>query len=83
MTVGYELAPRVMREYRRVLVPLAVALVVNLLAYILVVYPLSQRVANIAQREEAAGRELKNAQIQHARDVQALEIESESVDADA
>ena len=49
---------RVDPEHRRRLVPLAVALVVNALLYAFVVYPLSQRVANIAERDAAAERTL-------------------------
>ena len=67
MTGGYGLSRRVLREYRRVLVPLAIALVVNILAYAFIVYPLSQRVANITQREEAAAKELAAAQIEHGQ----------------
>jgi Tfp pilus assembly protein PilO len=58
---------RVTREYRRVLVPLGIALLANVLAYAFIVYPLSQRVANIEQREEAATRELLAAQKEHAQ----------------
>ena len=49
-----------MRERRRVVVPLLVALVVNVVLYAGVVYPLSQRVANIEQRD-------RNAEEQSAR----------------
>jgi Tfp pilus assembly protein PilO len=65
MTVGSPLARRVLREHRRVVVPLAVALLVNVAAYAFIVYPLSQRVANIEQRDEAAARELAEAQQEH------------------
>jgi Tfp pilus assembly protein PilO len=65
VTVGSPLLRRIAREHRRILVPLAVALVVNVLAYALVVYPLSQRVANIEEREQAAARELAAAQREH------------------
>ena len=65
MTIASPLLRRVMREHRRVLVPLAVALVVNILAYAFIVYPLSQRVANIEQREQTATRELAAAQRDH------------------
>jgi len=65
MKVGSPLARRVLREHRRVVVPLAVALLVNVAAYAFIVYPLSQRVANIEQRDEAAARELAAAQQEH------------------
>ena len=64
---GTALLRRAAREHRRVLMPLAIALVANVLAYAFGVYPLSQRVANIEQREEAAARELAAARQEHAR----------------
>ena len=64
---GRALMRRVMREYRSVLVPLAVALVVNVLAYAFIVYPLAQRVENIEERDAAAARELAAAQRDHAQ----------------
>ena len=64
---GRGLMRRVLREHRRLLVPLAIALVVNVLAYAFIVYPLSRRVANIEQREEAAARELAAARREHAQ----------------
>ncbi len=48
------LARRVVREHRRLVVPLTIALAVNIAVYAFVVYPLSQRVANLAQREASA-----------------------------
>lgn len=65
MTVGSPLLRRILREHRRVLAPLLVLLVANVLAYALVVYPLAQRVANIEEREQAAARELATAQEEH------------------
>jgi Tfp pilus assembly protein PilO len=53
-----DLGRRVFQEHRRLIVPLAIALVVNALLYAFVVYPLSQRVANIAERDAAAERTL-------------------------
>jgi Tfp pilus assembly protein PilO len=58
---------RVAREHRRVLVPLGVALAVNVIAYLAVVNPLARRVANIEAREQAAARELAAAQREHAQ----------------
>lgn len=64
--IGSPLVRRVAREYRRVLVALAVALAANVIAYLFLVYPLSQEVANIEQREESAARELAAARQAHA-----------------
>ena len=60
------LGRRVMREHRRLVMPLTIALVVNVVAYAVLVYPLSQRVANIAQRDAAAERTLAAARKEHA-----------------
>jgi type IV pilus assembly protein PilO len=48
------LARRVFAEHRRTILPLASALVVNLLVYGFFVYPLAQRVANVEQRNQEA-----------------------------
>jgi Tfp pilus assembly protein PilO len=58
---------RVAREHRRVLAPLGVALVVNLVAYVAIVRPLARNVANIEAREQAAARELAAAQREHGQ----------------
>ena len=60
------LGRRILAEHRRLLVPLAITLVVNILAYAFVVSPLSQRVANIAERDAAAERALAAAKKEHA-----------------
>ncbi len=52
------LGRRLFQEHRRLIVPLAVALVVNVLLYLFLVNPLSQRVANIAERDATAERTL-------------------------
>lgn len=62
---GDTLAQRMMREHRRLVFPLAAALVVNVVVYIGVVYPLSQRVANIEQRDRTAEEQLLAAQREH------------------
>jgi len=64
---GVALARRVAREHRRLLTPLLAALGLNVLVYALGVYPLGQRVANVAQREQAAARELDAARREHAQ----------------
>ena len=58
---------RVAREHRRVLVPLGVALAVNIVASLAIVRPLAQNVENIEVREQAAARELAAAQREHAQ----------------
>src|SRR5437016_8062078 len=59
---GGTLMQRVMREHRRAFVPLAIALAANVVLYAAVVYPLSQRVANIEQRDRTAEEQLQAAQ---------------------
>jgi hypothetical protein len=57
---------RAVAEYRRLVVGLAVVLLVDVAVYAFVVYPLSQRVANVAEREHAAGQALNDARNEHA-----------------
>ena len=64
---GGALFQRVMREHRRIVLPLAIALGVNVIVYGAVVYPLSQRVANIEQRDRTAEAQLLAAQRDHAQ----------------
>jgi Tfp pilus assembly protein PilO len=61
------LTQRVLREHRRVVVPLAVALGVNVVVYVAAVYPLSQRVANIQQRDRTAEEQLLAGRRDHAQ----------------
>jgi hypothetical protein len=61
------LGRRVLREHRRLVVPLGIALVLNVITFAFLVYPLSQRVANIAQRDAAAERTLLAARQEHTR----------------
>jgi len=56
-----------MREHRRIFLPLAVALGINVVLYGMFVYPLSQRVANIEQRDRQAENQLLAAQREHAQ----------------
>ena len=58
---------RAVAEHRRIVVTLAIALVVNVLVYALLVYPLSERVANIEQRNQAAEQALTQARTEHAQ----------------
>lgn len=60
------LGRRVLREHRRLVLTLAITLIVNLLVYAVVVRPLSDRVANIAQRDASAERSLDAARKEHA-----------------
>jgi Tfp pilus assembly protein PilO len=64
---GMTLVRRVMREHRRIVVPLAMALAVNVVLYVAVVYPLSQRVANIEQRDRTAEEQLAAAKREYAQ----------------
>ena len=64
---GMALVRRVAAEHRRLLIPLSIALVVNALAYGLLVYPLSQRVANVAERDQAAEQALAAARREHGQ----------------
>jgi Tfp pilus assembly protein PilO len=61
------LTQRVLREHRRVVLPLAIALGVNIVVYAVAVYPLSQRVANIEQRDRTAEEQLLAARRDHAQ----------------
>ncbi len=62
---GRVLARRAVAEHRRVVVGLGAAVVLNALVYTLVVYPLSERVANVAERERAADQALAQAKAEH------------------
>jgi hypothetical protein len=59
--VSRTLLTRVLAEWRRVIVPLAVILGVNVLVYALGVYPLAQRVANVEERNRRAADTLAEA----------------------
>jgi len=62
---GDAVVQRMMREHRRLVIPLAIALGINAIVYAGVVYPLSQRVANIEQRDRTAEEQLLAAQRDH------------------
>ncbi|MGH9350018.1 MAG: type 4a pilus biogenesis protein PilO [Vicinamibacterales bacterium] len=62
---GVTLTRRVLAEHRRVILPLAALLVVNVLVYAAGVYPLAQRVANIEERDRAAEQGLAQARREH------------------
>jgi Tfp pilus assembly protein PilO len=62
---GVALVRRVVAERRGLVIILLVAAVLNILVYGLAVYPLSRRVANVAQRERDADRALAAARAEH------------------
>lgn len=64
---GMPLLRRVLHEHRRAMLPLVVALVLNVLAYAFIVYPLSRQVSDVAGRDERAARELADARTEHAQ----------------
>jgi len=64
-THGIPLLRRAGAEHRRLLVTLGVAFAANVLVYALLVYPLSQRVANVEQRDQAAEQALGQARTDH------------------
>lgn len=64
---GIPLLRRAVAERRRLVAGLAAAFAANALVYAVVVYPLSQRVANVEQREQAAGQALAQARTEHAQ----------------
>ena len=66
-THGVSLLRRAAAEHRRILVVLALVCAANVLAYALLAYPLSQRVANIEQRNQAAEQALAEARTEYAR----------------
>lgn len=66
-TRGRAVLRRAVAEHRGIFVTLAVALGANLLVYTLWVYPLSERVGNIEQRDRAAEQALAQARIDHAQ----------------
>lgn len=69
---GMSLVRRVAAERRRVILALTAALAVNIVVYGAVVYPLSQRVANVEQRNAAAEQALAAAQREHGSATGAL-----------
>jgi Tfp pilus assembly protein PilO len=65
MMHGRVLVRRAIAEHRPLILGLGAALVLNALVYALVVYPLSERVANVAERERAAELGLAQAKAEH------------------
>jgi hypothetical protein len=67
MSAQGTLVRRVIAENRKPLIWLGVALVVNVLVYAFGVYPLSQSVANVTQRNETAARDLAAARAENSQ----------------
>jgi Tfp pilus assembly protein PilO len=61
------LARRVFAENRKPITWLAAGLLINIVVYAFGVYPLSQRVANVAQRNDTAARALRAARQENAQ----------------
>lgn len=61
------LARRAISEHRHLVTLLSVVLVINVLAYVFWVYPLSDRVNSVAERTQAAEAELARARVEHKR----------------
>jgi Tfp pilus assembly protein PilO len=66
-THGLALVRRAAAEHRRLVIVLGAAVLVNVALYALVVYPLSDRVANVTARERAAEQALAQARADHAQ----------------
>ena len=64
---GMTLVRRAMSEHRFVVLPLLIALGINVVVFAVGVYPLSQRVANIEQRDRTAEEQLLAAQRDHTQ----------------
>ena len=62
---GSALVRRVVTEHRRLVLGLGIAVLVNAAVYAFVVYPLSDRVANVAERERSAEQALAQAKAGH------------------
>jgi Tfp pilus assembly protein PilO len=56
---------RIIAEHRRLILLLAAAIILNAMVYALVVYPLSERVANVVERERVAEQALAKAKAEH------------------
>lgn len=66
------LVRRVLAENRKGLIVLGAGLVLNVLIYAFGVYPLSQRVANVTERNQTAARALTAARVEHGQAAGAL-----------
>jgi Tfp pilus assembly protein PilO len=59
------LVRRIITEHRRIVIGLAVALAINIVAYVFLVMPLQRQVADVAGRDERATRALMGARSDH------------------
>jgi hypothetical protein len=73
------LARRVFDENRKPITWLAAGLVINVLVYAFGVYPLSQRVANVSQRNDTAARALAAARLENQQASGALTGKDQAV----
>ena len=73
------LARRVFAENRKPIIWLAAALVINVLVYAFGVYPLSQRVTNVTQRNETAAQALAAASQEHEQASGALSGKDQAI----
>jgi Tfp pilus assembly protein PilO len=79
MSTQAALAQRVFAENRKPVIWLAAGLVINVLAYVFGVYPLSDSVANVQQRNDAAAQELAAARQENEQASGALTGKDEAV----
>ena len=78
-TTQTTLARRVFAENRKPIIWLAAGLVINVLVYAFGVYPLSQRVANVSERNDTAARALAAARLENEQAAGALTGKDEAV----
>ena len=64
---GQSIVQRVLAEHRRVVYALAAGIVINILVFAFLVYPLQSDVANVEQRTRAAESALAAAQAEFGR----------------
>jgi Tfp pilus assembly protein PilO len=64
---GLGLVRRAVAEHRRLVIGIAITVLLNVLVYAFVVYPLQDRVANVTVRDQAAERALSQARAEHAK----------------
>ena len=69
---GQSIVQRVLAEHRRVVYALAAGIVINILVFVFLVYPLQSDVANVEQRTRAAESALAAAQAEFGRATGAL-----------
>ncbi|HVZ20345.1 MAG TPA: type 4a pilus biogenesis protein PilO [Vicinamibacterales bacterium] len=67
MSAPETLLRRILREHRRTIAPLLAVLVIDVLAYGLLVYPLSSRVSNVTERTATSERALAAARRDYAQ----------------